>query len=435
MWFENAVVYQIYPLGLCGAPLQNDGVQAHRILRVLDWVEHIKALGADCVLFNPMFESDAHGYDTRDYHRVDCRLGTKEDLKQVCDALHAQGIRILFDGVFNHAGRGFWAFEDVRQKKWDSPYKDWFHINFDGDTNYHDGFWYESWEGCQELVKLNLRNPAVRDYLFDAIRSWVEDYGIDGLRLDVAYCLEEEFLRQLRQFTDGLKPDFVLVGETLHGDYNRWMNPGACHSVTNYECYKGLYSSFNTGNMHEIAYSLNRQFGSEQWCLYTGRHLLCFVDNHDVSRIATQLTDKNQLSALYGLLFAMPGVPCVYYGSEWGQEGDKRNGDPSLRPALERPEWNHLTDWIALLARLHRENSALCYGGYHNLQIQPRQLVFARWNEEQRVLVAVNSDSQSAFVSFDAGAASGINLMTGERAEFHGGAELPAYSCTYWKLD
>ena len=209
----------------------------------------------------------------------------------------------------------------------------------------------------------------------------------------------------------------------------------ACHSVTNYECYKGLYSSFNTGNMHEIAYSLNRQFGSEQWCLYTGHHLLCFADNHDVSRISTQLTDKNQLQALYGLLFAMPGVPSVYYGSEWGLEGDKHNGDPSLRPAIERPEWNPLTDWIAQLAQLHRENSALCYGGYHNVQIQPKQLVFLRWNEEQRILVAVNADSQPAHVSFDVGTGSGVNLMTGERTQFGGGAELPAYSCTYWKLD
>ena len=136
MWYDEAVVYQIYPLGLCGAPLQNDGDQAqageHRILRVLDWVEHIKRLGATCVLFNPLFESDAHGYDTRDYNKVDCRLGTNDDLRQVCAALHAAGIKILFDGVFNHVGRGFWAFKDVQEKRWDSPYKDWFHISFDG---------------------------------------------------------------------------------------------------------------------------------------------------------------------------------------------------------------------------------------------------------------------------------------------------------------
>ena len=250
MWFEEAVVYQIYPLGMCGAPLQNDGVSEHRILRVLDWVEHIKELGATCVLFNPLFESDAHGYDTRDYNKVDCRLGTKEDFQQVCEALHKAGLRIMLDGVFNHAGRGFWAFEDVRQKKWDSPYKDWFHISFDGNTNYNDGFWYEAWEGCNELVKLNVQNPAVRDHLFEAIRGWVRDYDIDGLRLDVAYCLDLGFLEALRGLADTVKPEFVLMGETLHGDYNRWMHERACHSVTNYECYKGLYSSFNTGNMH-----------------------------------------------------------------------------------------------------------------------------------------------------------------------------------------
>ena len=206
MWYDEAVVYQIYPLGLCGAPLQNDGDQSqadnHRILRVLDWVEHIKRLGATCVLFNPLFESDAHGYDTRDYNKVDCRLGTNDDLRQVCAALHAAGIKILFDGVFNHVGRGFWAFKDVQEKRWDSPYKDWFHISFDGNTNYNDGFWYEAWEGCNELVKLNLQNPAVKNYLFDVVRGWVRDYDIDGLRLDVAYCLDLGFLAELRGLAD-----------------------------------------------------------------------------------------------------------------------------------------------------------------------------------------------------------------------------------------
>lgn len=435
MWFDEAVVYQIYPLGLCGAPPQNDGVQEHRLLRLLDWAEHIKALGATCVLLNPLFESDAHGYDTRDYKRVDCRLGTGEDLKQVCGAFHQAGLRVLFDGVFNHAGRGFWAFEDVRKRKWDSPYRDWFHLSFDGDTGYHDGFWYEGWEGHQELVKLNLGNPAVRDYLFDAVGNWVREYGIDGLRLDVAYCLDGGFLSQLRQFTDALKPEFVLVGETLHGDYNRWMNGGACHSVTNYECYKGLYSSFNTGNMHEIAYSLNRQFGSEPWCLYTGKHLLSFADNHDVSRIATMLADRGQLKPLYGLLFGMPGVPSVYYGSEWGIEGDKRWGDAALRPQLERPERNELTEWITRLAHAHTGHPALCHGGYRNLLVQPRQLVFERWTEEERILVAVNAEGGPCQVYFQAGCAGAVDLLTGAVQKFSGGCELPPYSCAFWRVE
>ena len=237
MWFDQAVLYQIYPLGLCGAPKENDGVETPRILRLLDWVDHIQKLGADTVLLNPVFDSDRHGYDTRDYFTLDPRLGSNEDFAKVCRAFHDAGLRVMLDGVFNHVGRGFWAFRDVQEKKWDSPYKDWFHLSFDGNTQYNDGFWYEGWEGHNELVKLNLWNPAVVEHQFAAIRSWVEKFDIDGLRLDVAYCLPPEYLKQLRAFTRTLKEDFVLMGETLHGDYNRWMGEELCHSVTNYECY------------------------------------------------------------------------------------------------------------------------------------------------------------------------------------------------------
>ena len=435
MWFDNAVIYQIYPLGLCGAPRQNDGVQAHRILRVKEWAAHIRELGATCVLFNPVFESDAHGYDTRDYNRLDCRLGTKEDFQQVCAALHEAGLKVMLDGVLNHVGRGFWAFRDVQEKKWDSPYKDWFHISFDGDTGYHDGFWYEAWEGCYELVKLNLKNPAVREHLFDAIRGWVRDYDIDGLRLDVAYCLDLGFLAALRELANTVKPEFVLMGETLHGDYNRWMNDRACHAVTNYECYKGLYSSFNTGNMHEIAYSLNRQFGSEPWCLYTGKHPMSFLDNHDVTRIASILTDKNCLKPAYGLLFGMPGVPAVYYGSEWGVEGEKKNGDDALRPAIETPEHNELTDWITALAGARTASPALCSGSYRNILVQPKQLIFERRCGDDRVLVAINADSQPYHAHFDAQAGMAVDIITGEAHDFGGGSELEPYSCHFWKTE
>ena len=207
MWFDEAVLYQIYPLGLCGAPEYNDNVTVPRIRSLLPWAEHIRKLGADTVLLNPVFDSDKHGYDTRDYNRLDPRLGTNEDLAQVCRAFHDAGLRVMLDGVFNHVGRGFWAFRDVQEKKWDSPYKDWFHIDFGGNTDRNDGFWYECWEGHSELVKLNLHNPAVVEHQFQAIRGWVEQFGIDGLRLDVAYCLPIDYLRQLRAFTDTLKPD------------------------------------------------------------------------------------------------------------------------------------------------------------------------------------------------------------------------------------
>ena len=435
MWFKQAVVYQIYPLGLCGAPAENDGHLEHRILRLLDWAEHIRALGADTVLLNPVFDSDRHGYDTRDYLHLDPRLGTDDDLAQVCQTFHQAGLRVLLDGVFNHVGRGFWAFRDVQEKKWDSPYKDWFHLDFGGNTNYNDGFWYEGWEGHNELVKLNLCNPAVVEHQFQAIRSWVERFDIDGLRLDVAYCLSPDYLRQLRSFTQHLKPDFVLVGETLHGDYNRWMGPELCHSVTNYECYKGLWSSFNSLNLFEIAHSLNRQFGAEQWTLYKGAHLLSFLDNHDVTRIASQLTDPDHLRPAYALMFGMPGVPAVYYGSEWGIQGEKRDGDAALRPALEKPEWNDLTDFIAKLARAKRNSPALCRGGYRNVLLTNRQLIFERACPEERVLVAINADHQPFHAHFDAGCGQAVDLISGQTHDFGGGSQLPPCSAFFWKME
>ena len=435
MWFDQAVVYQIYPLGLCGAPGDNDGDPQPRILRLLDWVDHIKRTGADTVLLNPVFDSDHHGYDTRDYFKVDPRLGANEDLARVCRAFHDAGLRVMLDGVFNHVGRGFWAVRDVREKKRDSPYKDWFHISFDGNTEYNDGFWYEAWEGHNELVKLNLWNPAVVDHQFQAIRSWVDQFGIDGLRLDVAYCLPPEYLKQLRAFANSLKPDFVLMGETLHGDYNRWMGPELCHSVTNYECYKGLWSSLNSLNLFEICHSLARQFGPEQWTLYKGAHLLSFLDNHDVTRIATQLTDPNHLPLAYALLFGMPGVPALYYGSEWGIRGDKREGDGALRPALERPEWNQLTDWIARLAAVRKNSPALCWGSYRNVMLTNKQAIFERKTEEERVLVAVNIDSQPYRAHFDAGCGTAVDLISGAHHDFGGGSELPPYSAFFWKME
>ena len=435
MWFENSVVYQIYPLGLCGAPLYNDGVQAHRLLKLLDWIEHMKALGANTVLLNPWVDSDRSGYDTRDYTKVDPRLGTKEDLQTVCRAFHDAGLRVLFDGVFNHVGRGFWAFRDVQEKKWDSPYQDWFHLSFDGNTDRNDGFWYEGWEGCNDLVKLNLSNPAVVDHQLEAVRSWAADYDIDGLRLDVAYSLPQEFLRRLRRFTEELKPEFVLLGETLHGDYKLWMNPEMCHSVTNYECYKGIWSALNSGNMFEIAHSLGRQFGPEEWTLYKGAHLLNFLDNHDVTRIASKLTDRQQLIPAWGLLFGMPGVPAIYYGSEWGIEGEKRNLDEELRPALDAPESNALTDFIRRAAAARTSSEALRHGSYRNVLIQPKQLIFERKVDSERVLVAINADSQPYWAHFDAGCGLSWDLISGEQHDFGGGSELPPYSVQFWKME
>ena len=435
MWAYESVFYQIYPLGFCGAPFENDGKEQHRILKVVVWIPHIKKLGANAIYFSPVFESDTHGYNTRDYKRIDCRLGTNEDFAKVCEKLHEADIRVVLDGVFNHVGRGFWAFQDVLQNRENSRYRNWFHIDFGGNSHYNDGLWYEGWEGNFDLVKLNLQNEEVVQHIFDAVKYWVETFDIDGLRLDVAYCLDKNFLKRLRQFTDSLKEDFFLVGETLHGDYKQWANEEMCHSVTNYECYHGMHSSFNSMNMFEICHSLLRQYGPEEWTLYKGMHLLNFVDNHDVSRIASVLGNENHLRLIYALCFGMPGIPCVYYGSEWGTKADKSAGDPALRPSFDKPEFGDLAEWIARLAEVKKNSKALNYGGFRSVVLTNHQCIFERACEGERILVAINAAGEPFTAHFDAGCGMAEDLLTGKPHDFGGGSVLPAYSAAFWKME
>lgn len=436
MWAYNSVFYQIYPIGFCGAPTQNDGECVPRIRKLLDWSGYLQELGVDSILLNPIFESDSHGYDTRDFKKIDCRLGTNDDFASVCKDLHAHGVKIVLDGVFNHVGRGFWAFKDVQEKKWDSPYKDWFHINFDGNSNYNDGFWYEGWEGHFELVKLNLQNPAVADYLLECVKYWVDTFDIDGLRLDVAYSLDHGFMQRLRSYVEELKDGFILIGEVLFGDYNLIVNDRMLHSCTNYECYKGIYSSFNSMNLFEIAHSLHRQFGPDPWCIYRGKHLVTFVDNHDVTRLASILTNDKHIPLAYGLLFGMPGIPCLYYGSEWGQPGEKApDNDYALRPCFETPMPNELTEYIKQLIRIRQNSDALCNGSYKNIIIQNHQLVFERCSDTERIIVAINAADTPYTACHQNLNGNAKELVAQLEVKLDGQIDLPPYSVQYIKFE
>ncbi len=435
MWFNENLIYQIYPLGFCGAPNQNDGVLTPRIKRVLNFIPHLSELNVGSVYFCPVFESSAHGYDTRDFSKIDVRLGSNEDFKEVCDALHNAGIKIVLDGVFNHVGREFFAFSDVKEKKWDSPYKDWFYINFDGNSNYNDGFWYEGWEGHYELVKLNLDNPAVCEYLLSRVGEWIDTFGIDGLRLDVAYMLNRQFMRELSAFCKNKRPDFFLAGEMIHGNYNDIVCEGLLDSATNYECYKGIYSSFNSMNMFEIAHSLKRQFGKEPWCLYRGKSLINFVDNHDVTRLSSILTNQNHLITAYGLLFSMPGIPCLYYGSEWGIKGKKQDGDHALRPEILNPEKNELTEFIKKSALARKQSHALSYGDFETLHLTNKQFVFERKSERERVIVMINADENEYTAHFNANCGCGVDLISNEHFDFGGGSKMPPYCVKFIRCE
>lgn len=440
-WYDEAIFYHIYPLGLTGAPKQNPyGEPVHRLNTLLPWVAHIKAIGCNALYIGPLFESVGHGYETTDYKKLDGRLGTNEDLKNFVRECHQEGIRVIFDGVFNHTGRDFFAFRDIRENRENSAYKDWYcNVNFWGNNSFGDGFSYENWGGYDLLAKLNSHNGAVRDYICDVIRFWVNEFDIDGIRLDAADVMDLDYLKALRQVANEVKPDFWLMGEVIHGNYGRWANDGTLHSVTNYMLHKALYSAHNDHNYFEVAHTIkyvNDMVGN-RLNLYT------FVDNHDVERIYTKLQNKAHFVPVHVMLYTLPGIPSIYYGSEFGLEGKKERGsDDSLRPALDYNDYkdavttNPCTKLIAALGKIRQNAPALQYGDYKELALQTTHFAYARTLDGQSVIVTVNNgDNEVSFTLPCTACAEYTGALSGRRVTVQNGqitVSVPANSGEIW---
>lgn len=430
-WYDEAIFYHIYPLGLTGAPKENAyGEPEHRLNTLLPWIDHIKSIGCNAIYIGPLFESVGHGYETTNYKKLDSRLGDNQDLKNFVAECHKKEIKVIFDGVFNHTGRDFFAFKDIKEKRENSPYRDWYcNVNFYGNNEYNDGFCYDNWGGYNLLVKLNQRNPAVKDYICDVIRFWVSEFDVDGIRLDAADVLDFDFMKALRHVANEVKPDFWLMGEVIHGDYSRWVNQGTLHSVTNYQLHKALYSGHNDHNFFEIAHTVKRLYdmGSSN---PNGFKLYNFVDNHDVERIYTKLNNKAHFTPVHILLYTLPGIPSLYYGSEFGIEGRKEKfSDASLRPALNLEDYkNALTDnsftaLIAALGRTRQQSKALSYGDYKELKLMNRQYAFSRNFEGESVVVTVNNDDSDFTMTLPAGnAPEYIGALSGQKVRVENGS-------------
>ena len=443
-WYNEAIFYHIYPLGLTGAPKHNDySAPVSRLNTLLPWIDHIREIGCTALYIGPLFESVGHGYETTDYKKLDSRLGTNEDLKNFVAACHEKEIKVIFDGVFNHTGRDFFAFKDIQQNREHSRYLNWYcNVNFGGNNEYNDGFSYDNWGGYNLLVKLNQRNPEVQDYICDVIRYWVSEFDVDGIRLDAADVLDFDFMRALRRTAEEVKPDFWLMGEVIHGDYARYIGDGQhlLHSVTNYELHKGLYSGHNDHNYFEIAHTIRREF-DENGGIYKGKKLYSFVDNHDVDRLASKLNVKENMIPIYALLYFLPGIPSIYYGSEFGIEGRKEGGnDDPLRPALnleeleKNPPAEKLPAWIKTLSDVRKKHPAARTGRYRELMLTNRQYAFARLDETDALITAVNNDeNQSAGVSIPAPCGgTWKNAVTGEAISPENGrlfVEIPPCGC------
>ena len=429
-WYDEAVFYHIYPLGLTGAPKQNSyGEPEHRLNTLIPWIAHIKNIGCNALYIGPLFESVGHGYETTDYKKLDSRLGDNKDLADFVGECHKQGIKVILDGVFNHTGRDLFAFKDLKEKREGSQYRDWYcNVNFGGNNEYNDGFSYENWGGYNLLVKLNQRNPAVRDYICDVVRFWVSEFDIDGIRLDAADVLDFEFMKALRGTANAVKADFWLMGEVIHGDYTRWANENTLHSVTNYHLHKALYSGHNDHNYFEIAHTVKRLYdmgGSRP----DGLKLYNFVDNHDVERIYTKLNNKAHFKPVHILMYTLPGIPSIYYGSEFAIEGKKeRFSDDSLRPALNLEDYkdaantNPNTALLSSLGKIRQQTKALSSGDYKELLLTTRQYEFSRNHNGESVVVTVNNDDSDYTMTLAAGACPEyIGALSGQRVSVSNG--------------
>ena len=440
-WYDEAVFYHIYPLGLTGAPKQNSyGEPVSRLNTLLPWISHIKEIGCNAIYIGPLFESVGHGYETTDYKKLDSRLGTNEDLKNFVAECHKQGIRVIFDGVFNHTGRDFFAFQDIKHNREHSQYKDWYcNVNFWGNNSFNDGFSYDNWGGYDLLAKLNQHNPAVRDYICDVIRFWVNEFDVDGIRLDAADVMDFEYMKALRRVANEVKQDFWLMGEVIHGNYSRWANEGTLHSVTNYMLHKALYSGHNDHNYFEVAHTITYVSGM----VGNKLNLYSFVDNHDVERIYTKLKNKAHFVPVHVMLYTLPGIPSLYYGSEFGIEGRKeRYSDDSLRPALNYEDYkdavktNECTKLIAALGKIRQNTPALMYGEYKQLELQTTHFAYARVLEGKSVITTVNNADNDVFMNLAAGNSTEyVGALTGQRIPVNGGriqVNVPANFGEIW---
>ncbi|MCL2832469.1 MAG: alpha-amylase family glycosyl hydrolase [Treponema sp.] len=415
-WFEDAVIYHIYSLSLAQGPFINDYVfNGSGAAEISKWIPHIKGMGFNTVLLSPVMKSRSHGYDVTDYFTIDNRIGTNDEFRSLVKNFHDNGIKVLLDCVFNHCGRDFFAFRELQQGK--REYASWFKgVDFGSQSPLGDPFIYETWSGYWELVKFSLDNPETKKYLLDAACFWIDDFGIDGMRLDAANVLDFNFMAELRGITSQKKRDFWLMGEVVGGDYTKWVNAAALHSVTNYILYKSLYSSHNDNNLYELASCVKNSAPDK------GRPLFTFLDNHDQSRIASAASRPEYLNTLYCLLFTLPGIPSVYYGSEWGIKAVKgKTSDNELRPYIDITKSGEystaLTGLINRLIKIRQAEKALRYGSYREIFIKfKRPFVFERSFEGERILIAVNIGSRSDTINIgESGKIIMRDLLTGEK--------------------
>lgn len=382
-WVEHAIWWHVYPLGFVGAFPADPAPTAdqHRLTRLVEWLDHAVALGASGIALGPVFASRTHGYDTTDHYRIDPRLGDDGDFDTLIDGAHRRGLRVLLDGVFNHVGTDFPRYREALDGGPDHPSSAWFRRRR-GE--------FDTFEGHGELIALNHREPAVVDYTVEVMSHWLAR-GADGWRLDAAYAVPDRFWAQVLPRVRAAHPDAWFVGEVIHGDYAARVAAGF-DSVTQYELWKAVWSSLNDGNFHELDHALTRH--NELLATFAP---LTFVGNHDVTRIASRLTDPRHLEHALVLLFTIGGVPGIYAGDEFGfraEKEDRAGGDDAVRPefgsAADAPRDSDVYRSHQFLIGLRRRHPWLHRAATTAVRLDNRSYVYETRRGDDALLVALN---------------------------------------------
>jgi cyclomaltodextrinase / maltogenic alpha-amylase / neopullulanase len=396
-WVRHAIWWQVYPLGFTGAWPDRGDDDAHKLRRLEAWLDYAVDLGASGLALGPIFASETHGYDTVDFLRVDPRLGDDGDFDALVTAAHDRGLRVLLDGVFNHVGRGHPAFQRVLAEGPDAPTASWFRLTWPGPE-------YETFEGHGALVALNHREPAIADLVVEAMNHWL-DRGADGWRLDAAYSVPEEFWASVLPRVRERHPEVYVVGEVIHGDYADFVTRSTMDSVTQYELWKAIWSSLNEGNFFELDHALGRH--NEFLDTFVP---MTFLGNHDVTRLASKLTDERNVPLAVAVLMTVGGTPSVYAGDEQGFTGvkeDREYGDDAVRPPFpDKP--GDLVPYGRPTHRLHQELIGLRrrHDWLHTARTRTVHLTNEQYAYEvsdgvRKLLVCLNAGDEPADVDRD----------------------------------
>lgn len=416
-WIQDSIFYQIFPdrfengdrkndppnVQSWGAPPAINLFQGGDFRGIVDRIYYLQDLGINAIYLNPIFLSPStHRYNATSYYEIDPKLGTMTDFLAFLDVAHRYQIKVILDGVFNHCGRGFFAFSDLLENQSASPYKDWFHVKRYPVDAYSSGdaTTYEGWWKYKSLPKFNTGNPAVRQYLMKVAKFWVEQ-GIDGWRLDVPNEIDDDgFWAEFRSIVKAINPDAYLLGEIWDGN-PRWVGDAHFDGLMGYpvrtaviDLLKGIINSENF--VHKLRQYFSQYAPENIYAMYN------LLGSHDTERLATVLNnDLARLKLAYLLIFSLPGAPAIYYGDEVGLNGGP---DPDSRRAFPWDEstWNQeLRTWIKNLVRVRKNQAALRRGEYSVFTAEESntELVITRGSGIDRCITVINPSGVSKAIS------------------------------------